>query len=488
MSSIRLLPMNCFPIFFLPGIPALAILLASTVVQVAGVDIGVARLDVTPVEPIRLTGYAVRRTNSTGIEQKLWAKALAIGTDSEGPALLLTLDNCGIAEGTYREIVRRLVQRTKLKQERIAITCSHTHSGPCTTDWAPNIFVQDLPVDQQETIDRYTRGLIGNVEQLTRAALKDRRPAKLSWSQGRVGFARNRRAVRGNAAQFGDNASDPVDHSLPVLRATDRNGKIRALIANYACHCTTLGGEVNHICGDWAGYAQDCIERDHPGAVALVTIGCGADANPSPRGGADGGLAFARQHGEELAAEVNRLLGLTFIPLEGKLSTRLKEIDLPFGPQFTREQWVERVKQGGVVGYHARKQVERLNRGEKLAETLYYPVSTWSFGKELALVFLPGEVVVDYVLRLKQEFDPSRLWVTAYANYVPCYIPSRRILAEGGYEAEDSLWYYDRPARLSTNAENLIIKTVHELMPRSFLPDKRKSDSPQIRKAGSHSN
>src|SRR5260221_1286458 len=94
------------------------------------------------------------------------------------------------------------------------------------------------------------------------------------------------------------------------------------------------------------------------------------------------------------------------------------------------------------------------------------------------MVFLAGEVVVDYALRLKQDFDPARLWVTAYANYVPCYIPSRRILNEGGYEAEDSLWYYDRPARLSTNTEDLIIKAVHGLVPPSFLFDKRKAEFP----------
>src|SRR5689334_10827185 len=70
--------------------------------------IGVARVDVTPAEPIRLTGFGSRKTNSIVIEQKLWAKALALGTDAESPAVLITLDNCGIAEATYQELARRL--------------------------------------------------------------------------------------------------------------------------------------------------------------------------------------------------------------------------------------------------------------------------------------------------------------------------------------------------------------------------------------------
>src|SRR5438105_7607655 len=168
----------------------------STIAQASTRSIGVAKIDVTPAEPIRLTGYAVRKTNSVGVEQKLWAKALAIGSDAEGPAVLMTLDNCGIAEATYKEVVERLKQKAGLKQERLVISCSHTHSGPCTTGWAPNIFAQDIPPEQQAAIDRYTRNLIDKLEEAALAALKDRRPGKLSWSQGSVGFARNRRVVQ----------------------------------------------------------------------------------------------------------------------------------------------------------------------------------------------------------------------------------------------------------------------------------------------------
>jgi putative membrane-bound dehydrogenase-like protein len=443
----------------------------------AAVEIGVARHDVTPAEPIRLTGYAARKAPHVGVEQKLWAKALAIGNDRDGAAVLITLDNCGVAEETYREVGRRLA-RHGVQQDRFTIACSHTHSAPATKNWAPNIFVQDLPAEQQSAIDRYTDDLINKLEQVALEALKNRQAGRLSWSQGRVGFAKNRRVMRGNTAGFGDNATAPVDHALPVLKAEAADGKMLALVANYACHCTTIGGEFNHVCGDWAGYAQEAIEREHPGAVALVTIGCGADANPSPRGGADFGLALAKQHGESLAAEVKRLLGLTFTPVTNQLRAAIKEIALPFGPHFTREQWLARSTNGGIAGYHAKKWLARLDRGEKLPESLYYPITTWNFGDDLALVFLPGEVVVDFALRLKRQLDAQRLWVSGYANYVPCYIPSRRILAEGGYEAEDSLWYYDRPARLSTNAEDLIIRTVEELLPKSFQADPKKAELP----------
>ena len=471
------------PLSPLPAAPAhlLVLLLASLLgaVGVSALDVGVARMDVTPTEPIRLTGYASRKKPSEGVEQKLWAKALAIGSDREAPAVLLTLDNCGIAEATWREVRTRLSTSARLKSANLVIASSHTHSAPATKDWAPNIFVQDLPPEQLAAIDRYTAELVGKLEQVALEALKHRQPGKLSWSQGTVTFAKNRRTVRSNTAGAGGgNDSAPVDQALPVLKAESADGKLLALVANYACHCTTLGGEFNHVCADWAGFAQAAVERDNPGAVALITIGCGADANPAPRGGADFGLALAKQHGDELAAEVKRLLSLNFTPLTGKLATHAKEIALPFAPHFSREQWLARSTNSGIVGFHAKKWLARLDRGEKLPDSLYYPITTWNFGDELALVFLPGEVVVDYSLRLKRELDSQRLWVSSYANYVPCYIPSRRILAEGGYEAEDSLWYYDRPARISTNAEDLIIRSVEGLVPKAFHTDPKRAERP----------
>ena len=91
-----------------------------------------------------------------------------------------------------------------------------------------------------------------------------------------------------------------------------------------------------------------------------------------------------------------------------------------------------------------------------------------AFGDELAMVFLPGEVVIDYTVRLKRELKRDRLWVTAYANDVPCYIPSRRILKEGGYEVDSSMISYARPARLAPTVEDQIIATVKALLPESF--------------------
>jgi hypothetical protein len=174
-----------------------------------------------------------------------------------------------------------------------------------------------------------------------------------------------------------------------------------------------------------------------------------------------------------VAAEVNRLLKGPLVPVDAPPVCRFARIDLPFDIVPDREQWARRAGRDDAVGYHARRQLARIDRGEPLPKSLSYPVQVWRFGDQLAMVFLAGEVVVDYVLRLKQLLAIERLSVTAYANDVPCYIPSRRILAEGGYEAEESMLYYDWPARLSPEVEDMIVNAV-----RSMFDDAQRGNRP----------
>ncbi|MBX7210584.1 MAG: neutral/alkaline non-lysosomal ceramidase N-terminal domain-containing protein [Verrucomicrobiaceae bacterium] len=414
--------------------------------------VGVAKIDITPDYAVRLSGYGNRREESEGIEQHIWAKTLVFGGDAEKPAVLITVDNCGIPDAMRRELVARLAKKG-VEEDRLAISFSHTHCGPCLAGALVNIFSMDIPPAHQANIDRYSRELTDKLERVVLAALADRKPARVSWAVGSASFARNRRAAWGG----------PVDHALPVMFVHGADGALRAVFANYACHATTLS--FNKLHGDWPGTAMVGIERDHPGAVALIGIGCGADQNPHPRGTVE----LAVQHGEEVAKEVTRLLGAPHKSIGGKIEARVKAMTLPLDTLPTREMLQkDAASKTPNVAYIAQKNLARLDRGEKLPTELPYRVQVWNFGADLAMVFLPGEVTVDYGLRIKTEFDASRLWIDAYSNDALCYIPSQRVLDEGGYEGGGAMVYYDRPAKFTAGVEEKIIAAVHELMPREF--------------------
>lgn len=418
-----------------------------------GFSAGAVRVDITPGYPVRLSGYGGRRDESSGVAQRIFARALALGEEGAPPAVLVAVENLGVPDRVVTEVAGRVEKKAGVPRERFALASTHTHSAPMLSGICETLFGVDIPPEHQASIDQYTRELTDLLEKAALDALEARAPARLEWGRGKAGFAGNRRTKGG-----------PVDHELPLLRALNAAGGTIAVVAGYACHCTALGGDFNQVCGDWAGFASEMIESRSPGSVALVLIGCGGDADPYPRTGLD----LAKRHGQEIAAEAERLLTSGMKPLSGKLEGRFRRVELPFAPHPERKEWERRAKDAGAVGHHARRQLARLDRSEALQTHVSYPVETWTFGDDLAIVFLAGEVVVDYSLRLKRDLDGSRLWVAAYANDVPGYIPSRRILSEGGYEGGGAMIYYDRPGPFDASVEEKIIDTVRAMVPRAF--------------------
>ena len=415
------------------------------------IPVGVAQIDITPDYPVRLSGFGFRRAESEGITERIWAKALAFGNENDGPVILIAADNLCVPDEITQEIVRRLAPKTGLKRERLSITATHTHTAPMLKNVCPTLFGVPIPPEHQVNIDRYTAEFIDKLESVALAAVKDIRPARISYGIGNVGFAMNRRTKGG-----------PVDHDMPLLAVHDRDGKLRAVYFNYACHCVTLAD--NKISGDWAGFAQKAVQELFPGAVALASIGCAADSNPSTRNTVE----ICQEQGQQIAVEVKRLLTGKLTPITVPPTPKYSRVEIPFDTPRTRAEWEERAKLEDAVGHHARVTLAKLDRGEALPKFMDYPVQSWTFGDELAIVFLPGETVVDYALRLKREFDRSRLWVNGYSNEGRCYLPSERILREGGYEGGGAMIYYDFPQRFAPGLEDKIVGAVTAQLPASF--------------------
>jgi hypothetical protein len=426
-------------------------------------DVGVAAVDVTPHYSIRLNGFGFRRDESEGVTQPIFAKALAIGSDADRPIVLITLDSLGIRLPMVEEVARRLNEKAGIERERLIVTFTHSHTTPKVNGASDTIFSAPIPPEHQANIDRYTNELTDSLEKAALEALADRKPARLAWGQGEVRFAKNRRPQGG-----------PVDHALPMLVVRSaEDDKVRAIYVTYACHCVTLS--LNKISGDWAGYAAAAIERNHPGAVAMVSIGCGSDANPAS-GVVGDNIGAASEQGAEIADVVERLLKGTLRPISGKIAATYETIDLPLNEPPTREELAAAVARNDDMSYSAAYQLARLERGEPLQSKIEYPIQTVTFGDTLAMVFMGGEVCVDYKVRAVKEFDADRLWVHGYSNDFCAYIPSERLLKEGGYGGGGEIRYFGLPATLAPGLENKIMAEIHRQVPADFA---RKQDAAQ---------
>ncbi|EMI17936.1 membrane-bound dehydrogenase domain protein [Rhodopirellula maiorica SM1] len=414
--------------------------------------VGMARVNITPDYPILLNGFLSRQQVSTGVRQPIWAKAMAIEGDDPNPLILITVDTLGIPAEIHAEVCNRL-KRLGVEPTRVAITATHTHTAPIINGCAPNIMARDFTPQEQKAIDQYTREFTDHLTAVATSALKNRHPATLQWSVGKVEFAKNRRDNDG-----------PIDHELPVLAVRDEAGTLIGVYTSYACHCVTLAERM--IGGDWAGYAVSRIENAHPDCIAMCSVGCGGDQNPSTRGSVE----IAISQGELIAAEVSRLLQGEMTAVQNNIRVGHAELDLLLDDLPSQAEFTERAKLDTPLGYHAKKQLEKINSGEPLRESIDYPVQVWSFGDALNMVFLAGEVTVEYGIELKTQLPDRGVWVNAYANACPCYIPSEKVLQRGGYEGSDSMIYYDQPTKLRRGLEKQILSTATDLC-RSLVGD-----------------
>ena len=443
------------------------LLLAGTTVtaQESAWKAGVAAAAITPENPMWMAGYAARTRPSEGSVHDLHVKALALEHPSGRRMVFLTSDLISVPGPVRAYVVRQVTEKLGLPPECLMMNCSHTHCGPeiRTSRWS----LDGLPADRLKTATDYVAFLQQKMVSVIETAISRLQPSRVSYCRARCGFAMNRRTPSATGFRNFPNADGPVDHDVPVLKIQSPDGKeLRAVMFGYACHNTTLG--FYQFCGDYAGFAQQYLEEAHPGATALFVLGCGGDQNPYPRRT----LELAQQHGRSLANAVETALLTTDRPLSGPLTARMKTAELYYVAPPTKEQLMQKAASTDKYDRrHAERLLQQLEETGGLTMSYKAPVQTVQLGDHLTMVALPGETVVDYSLRLKAELSDehssSAIWVAGYSNNVFAYIPSRRVLLEGGYEAGGAMRYMTTVLQhgpFREDVEEILISAIHELM------------------------
>jgi neutral ceramidase len=423
-------------------------------------SVGVGRSNISPTEPMWMAGYASRTSPWQEVLMDIWAKTLLI-KDRQGNALLLiTLDLVGIDQGLSDEICGRIEKKHSLKRSQITIATSHTHSGPVVGKNLRAMHFYQLSVEEQNKIVNYSSALVGHVEAAVAAAFGSLQPAELRWGMGSTSFATNRRnnpEADVPKLRAAGKLAGPVDHSVPVLAAFDAAQKPLAIVFGYACHSTVMSH--NKISGDYPGFAQAELERKYPGVVALFWAGCGADINPLPRRSVE----LAEFYGHQLASAVQSVLMTQEMqPATGPISHQYQQVPLKLASLPTTADLKQQLQSSNKYEVmRARLLLEQIEAGKPLSPSYNYPIQTWQFASGPEWVHLGGEVVVDFSLRINAERKNKETWVTSYANDVMAYIPSERVLREGGYEGATSMIYYGLPTVWAEGVEQTIMDEVN---------------------------
>ncbi|MBR5175270.1 MAG: neutral/alkaline non-lysosomal ceramidase N-terminal domain-containing protein [Bacteroidales bacterium] len=414
---------------------------------------GRARVKITPDSPIWLAGYASRTHPSEGTLQDIWAKAISLEDSHGHRGVVVTMDLLSITKEISDSLRDRLLREYGLSRSQIILNVSHTHSGPVIGNGLGDIY--PMTASDQERVSGYTGWLMDRLVNLVGESLRDLRPARISTGSGMAGFAVNRRNNVESEVPRASELKGPSDHTVPVLKVEDEEGKLSVVLFGYSCHNTVLSDYL--VNGDYAGYAQAELEKAFPGTMAMFFQGAGADQNPLPRRK----LSYAVLYGKELAAAVSQVLSEEMIPLDSRLDTRYKEIPLEMEAPLPLEELSAIGKGDDYQARWARGMVARYGEKVDYPSEYPYPVQYWEIGSQ-RLFALGGELVCGYSLDLKSLFGNETI-VMGYSNDIMSYIPTEKIWDEGGYEGFTAHRVYGLPSRWTRDVQARIMEAASSL-------------------------
>ncbi len=380
------------------------------------VTVGFASVDLTPDKPVPLGGYAARKgALSTGVHDKIMARAIALRAGRRSAIVLVSLDLLGVSADVRRAVAEQLgpawleaVDHPKdATGPRLILTATHTHAGPGGLSdapaWRPMMGTYDKALRTE---------MIKRTASCVREALKRTEPAYIRMASAPVAaLQRNRRREDG-----------PLAPNLGVLRIEDASRKLIGAVVHYAAHPTILPAQTREISADWPGAVVRKLEAKHPGMHAMVLAGALGDIAPrvpqAPEGAPDAPFDRVERYGAALSAQAEEVLDAA------------SASEALFRPFYEEEHIEGRTIAGALLGRQSKG-------GLGGAENVPLPVGKLEFDPAHKLWFFPGEPVAAY----EELVAPGPgSWVVACANDHVGYFTDRAAFRRGGYEADLSFF------------------------------------------------
>lgn len=420
----------------------------SAVAQDAPFQIGLADIDITPPAGYRMDGYFYERLN-TGVRDPLQAKAIVF---QQGPtrAALVVCDLIGVPQTLTREVRAQASARTGIPAANIAISATHTHTGPLFAGERARLFseraAEKLGKDPLAEV-RYPDLLRDRLVEVIVAANARLSPAAMELArteEDRVSFNR-RFHMEDGTVRFNPGIRNPdiirpagpIDPDLPFLLFTKDKKPVGSLTV-FALHADTVGG--TEYSADYAGQLATELRREFGDTFTSVFgLGTCGDINHIDVSGAR--RYDARLIGQQLAVRV--LSARTRAAIDNPALAALSaQLSLPLRTVPDDQAALARTRRD-KVGTDALPFLEQvgivttldlLQRGPALDAE----VQVLRLNRDVALVLLPGEVFVELGLRIKRESPFKHTLVIELANDSPAYIPTEKAFKEGSYEIVNS--------------------------------------------------
>lgn len=375
-------------------------------------QVGIARVDITPAGSVYMAGFAARKDPSEGTYRNIEATCLVFDNGTTRLALF-SIDVCKLGTTQLADL-RAAAEKAGIPPQHVMPNVSHTHCGPTLIG---NQNAEYLPFFRERTCG------------LLQTAVDNLQEAKLEYTVGSCTMGVNRRQLNaeGKCTGMRPEPRKEIDPSVPILRVLGTDGSVRAVIFGYACHPTTMGGQ--EIGTDYPGYARDWIEAAYPGCTAVFLQGCGGDVKPRyslPNGRFGYVLLEPKETVMEIGHELGRaVVTATCVPLTA----------------------IEGMQLGGLS--------ELVSVPDKKTKGKFHEIEMGCLRiGDLYIFGSQCEVCSQIGMRIKRELVGTHIWTNGYTYWGGGYMPDAASYAEEGYEVSVSV--------LSPETEDIIVAKAHK--------------------------
>lgn len=430
---------------------------------------GFARVKITPPVGTRMTGFGNRDWDSTGckgIHDDLYARALYL-SQGDREMLVMGFDLLFFSRDEADRFKGAIGRRLNIPPGNILFNTSHTHAGPKVGIWFYT------PSDRF-----YLNHLETAIVESAVHARSSARPAVLWAGAGTTELPMSRRLPDSmGKVQFKPNPKGAVCNTLPVLYVKDTAGKPVCLLFSVACHPSTVKGVDRswQISADYPGAAMARLDAWMGAPASLFLQGAGGDAKASVIGKGEkewraGTWEDVDAAGALVAGEVRAVAEKKLSRITPDLRTTTILMNWPLAPSVGRagyENFIKNPKTDPesspeIMKLWAKEQLASLDRGWALPSTVEITLHGMQIGKGLRLVGIEGEAVAELGLLMKDFYKDGVTFPLGYTDGAQMYLPTTKMLSEGGYEVE-SYWEYRQPAPLAGGMEKILTDTMAQL-------------------------
>ena len=392
---------------------------------------GIARTDITPTEGLYMGGYDMtfRPGRSEGSYGSIYIRALVFD-DNVNRVVFIEADVVSLPDGDYSSIRKLIFEETGIPAENIMLGCVHNHAAP-------------YPGEKNKDSDWYVH-FKNSFITTVKDAIADLEPVRIGGETGRSNIAMNRRKRMSDTLSYitfdennrsqsygkyktdkpvlirkmdgvyrlGANPKGPIDNEVGILRIDNMSGQPKAVLVNYACHGTSLGGRNYKIGPEWNGHMLEYIEEKIPGVMGVFVPGAAGDINPRFVGGIDGyedNFENTTNLGYEIGKEVVKVFHSinSDIPLSSEIKLVHQDIVCP-------------KRYGGVVK-------------DFMHTTIDVPVTAIKID-EFVWVTFPVELFHKIGQTIKSSTHARYPFLVGYCNGSLGYLITQQAYSEGGYE------------------------------------------------------